>query len=109
MKNLLSEFPSVSRAEWLEKIGKDLKGKSISDFDWQVAPGLSVGAFPHLDDLGGQLPQPIAEGETFTMDNIWVKRPGTGPILAEHFESILGKKATRSIDADLFIDWTDVA
>ena len=37
----------------------------------------------------------IAKGEVFTMDNIWVKRPGTGDILAERFEEVLGKKASR--------------
>lgn len=63
MKQLFAEFPPVSKAEWLEKIKKDLKGKDISDFDWQVAPGRTVSAFPHLDDLGGKLPHPISEGK----------------------------------------------
>jgi len=62
MQNLFTEFPPVSKAEWLEKIKKDLKGKAPSDFDWQVAEGQSVSAFPHLDDLGGSLPHPISEG-----------------------------------------------
>jgi N-acetylneuraminate synthase len=43
---------------------------------------------------------PIKAGEPFTMQNLWVKRPGTGEILAERFESILGKTATRDIPAD---------
>jgi len=42
----------------------------------------------------------IPKGEIFTMDNIWVKRPGTGEILAEEFENILGKKAARTIEMD---------
>jgi N-acetylneuraminate synthase len=50
---------------------------------------------------------PIAEGEMLTKDNIWVKRPGTGKILAEHFESLLGKKATRAISADEQLDFSD--
>jgi N-acetylneuraminate synthase len=50
----------------------------------------------------------IQEGEIFTKDNIWVKRPGTGKILAEHFESILGKKATRSISNDEQLIWSDI-
>jgi N-acetylneuraminate synthase len=41
------------------------------------------------------------------MDNIWVKRPGTGPILAEHFNSILGKKAKRDIQNDEQLNWQD--
>jgi N-acetylneuraminate synthase len=43
---------------------------------------------------------PIKKGELFTKENIWVKRPGTGAILAEHFESLLGKIAMRDIEND---------
>ncbi len=42
----------------------------------------------------------IKQGQVFTKDNIWVKRPGTGEILAEHFNDLLGKKATRTIEND---------
>ncbi len=43
---------------------------------------------------------PVKAGEPFTMQNLWVKRPGTGAILAERFESILGKTAKHDIPAD---------
>ena len=43
---------------------------------------------------------PVKAGEALTMQNLWVKRPGTGAIRAERFESILGKKAVRDIPAD---------
>ncbi|MFI8378763.1 N-acetylneuraminate synthase [Leeuwenhoekiella sp. NPDC079379] len=43
---------------------------------------------------------PIKKGEVFTEENIWVKRPGTGEILAEEFDSILGKIAARDIAVD---------
>jgi N-acetylneuraminate synthase len=43
---------------------------------------------------------PIQKGEVFAKENIWVKRPGTGSILAEHFNDLLGKKATRNIEND---------
>ncbi len=51
--------------------------------------------------------QNIKKGETLSMENIWVKRPGTGVILAEHFNSILGKKATRNIENDEQLNWKD--
>lgn len=63
MEQLFAEFPPVFRADWLEKIQKDLKGKAPSDFDWQVTDGQSVTAFAHLDDMGGALPHPISEGK----------------------------------------------
>jgi sialic acid synthase SpsE len=51
---------------------------------------------------------PVTAGEAFTMHNLWVKRPGTGEILAERFESILGRKATRNIPADTHLVPADV-
>ena len=49
----------------------------------------------------------IKKGEVLSMENIWVKRPGTGTILAEYFNSILGKKATRNIENDEQLNWED--
>lgn len=45
--------------------------------------------------------QEIAEGEVFTKENIWVKRPGTGQIPAEEYSKILGKRATCNIPVDV--------
>ena len=50
----------------------------------------------------------IEKGAVFTTDNIWVKRPGTGKILAEEFASVLGKKASRDIENDEQLDWADM-
>ena len=47
----------------------------------------------------------IKAGERFSKDNIWVKRPGTGEILAAHYEEILGKIAQIDIDKDVHIEW----
>jgi N-acetylneuraminate synthase len=52
---------------------------------------------------------PVRKGEAFTMKNLWVKRPGTGKIPAERFESILGKTASRDIPADTHLAEADVA
>jgi N-acetylneuraminate synthase len=41
----------------------------------------------------------IKKGDIFSKENLWVKRPGTGEILAEEFESILGKKAKNNISS----------
>lgn len=51
---------------------------------------------------------PIKKGEVFTKDNIWVKRPGTGKILAEHFNDLIGKKAARNIENDEQLSWEDI-
>jgi N-acetylneuraminate synthase len=50
----------------------------------------------------------IKKGDIFTKENIWVKRPGTGKILAEKFNEILGKKASRDIDNDEQLTFEEV-
>lgn len=50
----------------------------------------------------------IKKGEAFSQDNIWVKRPGTGELKAEHYESILGKISKSDIKKDEQIKWRDI-
>lgn len=45
--------------------------------------------------------RPIAKGDNFTKENIWVKRPGTGEIKADRYADILGKKAAEDIGCDV--------
>ena len=47
----------------------------------------------------------IKAGDVFTTDNVWVKRPGTGQILAKDFEQILGKMAKIDISSDIHLTW----
>lgn len=49
----------------------------------------------------------IKKGEILTRENIWVKRPGTGEILAEKYEDVIGKKAKRNIRKDTQISFKD--
>lgn len=51
----------------------------------------------------------VKAGETFSMENIWCKRPGTGEIKAKHFYDILGKRAACDIMADVHVKWDDIA
>lgn len=50
----------------------------------------------------------IKEGELFTHENLWVKRPGTGEIKAKDYENILGKKAKRNIPNDEMLKLDDI-
>ena len=50
----------------------------------------------------------IKAGEKFSKDNIWVKRPGTGEILAEEYNDLLGKKAKNDIAIDEHILYSDI-
>lgn len=49
--------------------------------------------------------KPIKAGEKFSRDNIWVKRPGTGEILAEKYEELIGKRSKVDIDVDTHLKW----
>ena len=51
---------------------------------------------------------PIRAGERFTRENLWVKRPGTGEILAARYEEILGRRAARDVGPDALLAWRDV-
>ncbi|BBF44964.1 N-acetylneuraminate synthase [Lachnospiraceae bacterium KM106-2] len=50
----------------------------------------------------------IKKGETFSMDNLWVKRPGTGEIRAEFLNDCLGKAATRDIPSGEHLKKSDI-
>lgn len=47
--------------------------------------------------------QNIQAGESFTKENIWVKRPGTGEIPAEQYDHVIGRKALTNIAKDMMI------
>lgn len=50
----------------------------------------------------------INQGDVFTPDNVWVKRPGIGEIKAEFFDNILNKKAKMNIKKNELIRWEQV-
>ncbi len=52
--------------------------------------------------------KPIAKGELFTKENIWVKRPGKGGILAEEYYVVLGKVAAADIENDSQVNWINI-
>ena len=49
----------------------------------------------------------IKKGDIFSKDNLWVKRPGTGEILAENLSKLYGKISQREINKDEFIKLKD--
>lgn len=50
----------------------------------------------------------IKKGDIFTKENIWIKRPGTGEILADKYYDLLNKKSLRDISIDTHIAMSDV-
>jgi sialic acid synthase SpsE len=47
----------------------------------------------------------IEKGARLSPDNIWVKRPGTGEIRAEHFNRLIGKKTRTHINVNEQLKW----
>ncbi len=47
----------------------------------------------------------IKKGEILSQENIWVKRPGTGQILAKDFDEVLNKVAKLDISKDSQLEW----
>lgn len=78
-------------------ITKMLGGKKEALAEEQVTIDFAFATLVSIKD--------IKKGEVFTENNVWVKRPGTGQIMAEHYESILGKKALVDISNDTQIEW----
>lgn len=50
----------------------------------------------------------VKVGEKFSKENLWVKRPGTGKILADQYKDVLGEKAAKDIEADTHLNWSDI-
>lgn len=52
--------------------------------------------------------KPLRKGDLFSLDNIWVKRPGTGDFLAGDLYEVLGKRAKRDLPVDIQVKKDDV-
>lgn len=52
--------------------------------------------------------RPVKRGEKLSLENIWVKRPGTGKILADRLEAVLGRVALRDLETDVQLDPADI-
>lgn len=52
--------------------------------------------------------KPVKKGEKFSEDNLWVKRPGTGEITAEEYDSVLGKTAANDIETPRLLRREDI-
>jgi len=49
----------------------------------------------------------VKKGEVFSLENIWVKRPGTGSLLAKDLDDVLGKTSQRDLSAGTQINPDD--
>jgi N-acetylneuraminate synthase len=50
----------------------------------------------------------LKAGDILTKENIWVKRPGTGEIKAEDYNSLIGKRVAQDLSSDQHLSWKHV-
>ncbi|NUN98985.1 MAG: hypothetical protein HUU01_00055 [Saprospiraceae bacterium] len=96
--NLFEAFPEISKAQWIEQIGKDLKGKPYADLLWQLEPDLVMEPFYHPDD-GFSAMEPLTGGKHF---NDWevgesIDVTDEGKANTEAIEALMG-----GVNAPLF-------
>lgn len=49
--NLFAEFPELTKAQWLAKVEKDLKGKPLADLNWQLGENIQLEPFFHKGEV----------------------------------------------------------
>jgi len=69
---LFKQFQSISKAAWLAKVEKDLKGKPIDGLNWQINEDITLTPFAHADDLPTK-PSPLSNQRTSNSWEIGVK------------------------------------
>lgn len=90
----LKELIEGSRAIFLSRGGsKEVLSEEQPTIDFAYASVVSI--------------KDICSGEKFTRENVWVKRPGTGEILAAHYDVVLGKTALHEIKQNQQLSWSD--
>lgn len=87
--------------EGSKEIAKMRGGKKEPVLEEQVTMNFAFATVVAIKD--------IKEGDKFTKDNIWVKRPGTGEIFSEDYSNILGKKANYDIKNDTHLKWSEIS
>ena len=50
----------------------------------------------------------LEKGTILNKDNIWVRRPGSGPIAAADYYKLIGKTLKNNKKLNDFIDWSDI-
>lgn len=91
----LNDLVEGSRAIWLARGGaKTILPEEQPVIDFAYATVVSIA--------------PIRAGEIFSLSNVWVKRPGTGPLKADRFDDVLGKRAACDIAPERHVTPADI-
>jgi methylmalonyl-CoA mutase len=67
-------FPPVSKKEWLDKIKKDLRGKSYESLIWEASPGIAIDPLYTSEDLNKKLIEQQKSIQGKRSQNKWLVR-----------------------------------
>jgi len=98
--NSMDPAALIELIEGSKELSKMRGGKKVAAKEEQVTIDFAFATVVSISD--------IKKGEQFTQKNIWVKRPGTGEILADSFNSIIGKFASQDIRSDTHLQFVDI-
>ena len=91
----LKELVIGSRAIWQALTGKkEIQREEKPVIDFAYASVVTI--------------KPVQKDEVFSLENIWVKRPGTGDFIGEDLYKILGKKAKLDLPKDVQLTREDI-
>lgn len=91
----LKELVIGSRAIWQALTGeKEIQREEKPVIDFAYASVVTI--------------KPVQKDEVFSLENIWVKRPGTGDFIGEDLYKILGKKAKHDLPKDVQLTREDI-
>lgn len=91
----LSDLVKGSRAIWEAMKGfKDIQPQEKPVIDFAYASVVTISS--------------VRKGESFTLKNIWVKRPGTGDFLAKDFHRVLKMRANKDLGPGIQVRREDV-
>lgn len=103
-KDLFSDFPPVSKAEWLQKVAKDLKTTKLEDLEWDISDDLRLSPFVHADDFASP-PTPLGSNASAweICENIRVDDPESAN--AQALEALNGGAASLELEFSSPPDW----
>ncbi len=75
-ENLFKEFPEITEAAWIEKVEKDLKGRTFEELFWDIDEDLSVAPFYYSNESLPNVPTNKTKTNSWEIgEDIFVENP----------------------------------
>jgi len=75
-ENLFEEFPETNEKEWIEKVEKDLKGRSFKELFWSINEDLNIAPFYYNNDQIPSVPANKTKSNSWEIsEDVFVENP----------------------------------